>query len=137
VAPLPTLFALAPPPPITAVLKPPEPQVAIYASQFIRIRAWGILSALVSFVAAGTYRGVKDTVTPLQVGVAPRAAAGLDPWKAAAVSGRLVQAMAPALLTRWRVCSCCCWRAFTPMRIAGGCCGHWLQFHPERHPHIR
>jgi hypothetical protein len=41
--------------------------VAAYAGEFIRIRAWGILSALVGYVAAGTYRGVKDTVTPLQV----------------------------------------------------------------------
>jgi hypothetical protein len=41
--------------------------VAEYASLFIRVRAWGVLSALISFVAAGTYRGVKDTVTPLQV----------------------------------------------------------------------
>jgi len=41
--------------------------VADYACQFISIRSWGILSALISFVAAGTYRGVKDTVTPLHV----------------------------------------------------------------------
>lgn len=51
---------------IIAALRPPEPAVAAYAAQFIQIRAWGVLSALIGFVAAGTYRGVKDTVTPLQ-----------------------------------------------------------------------
>jgi hypothetical protein len=49
--------------------------VAEYATQFIRVRAWGILSALISFVAAGTYRGVKDTVTPLHVSSARAEAA--------------------------------------------------------------
>ena len=55
---------------IVAALRPPEAAVAAYAQEFIQVRGWGVLSALVGFVAAGTYRGVKDTVTPLRAAAA-------------------------------------------------------------------
>jgi Na+-driven multidrug efflux pump len=58
---------------IVGALKPPEPTVAAYATQFMRVRAWGVLSALLGFVAAGTCRGVKDTVTPLRAAAAATA----------------------------------------------------------------
>jgi Na+-driven multidrug efflux pump len=52
-----------------AVLKPPEPAVALYAEQFIKARAPGALAVLLAFVASGTYRGLKDTKTPLYASI--------------------------------------------------------------------
>jgi Na+-driven multidrug efflux pump len=40
-------------------MNPPEPAVAKYATEYIGIRAWGLLAALLGFVATGTYRGFK------------------------------------------------------------------------------
>lgn len=37
-----------------------------YAVEYIRIRSWGIMAAMLGFVASGTYRGIKDTATPLK-----------------------------------------------------------------------
>ena len=50
---------------IPADLDPPEPNVAKYAAQFIRVRALGIAPALVAFVGIAVFRGHKDTRTPL------------------------------------------------------------------------
>jgi putative MATE family efflux protein len=52
-------------PAIVALLRPPEQAVAAFAVDFIRVRAPGVACALLSFVAAGTFRGLKDTRTPL------------------------------------------------------------------------
>ena len=52
-----------------AVLKPAEGAVAEYAVKYMRIRSWGIMAAMIGFVAAATYRGVKDTKTPLNAAV--------------------------------------------------------------------
>jgi Na+-driven multidrug efflux pump len=49
-----------------AALNPKEPQVFAYAVEYIRIRSWGIMAAMLGFVASGTYRGIKDTATPLK-----------------------------------------------------------------------
>lgn len=49
----------------SAAMKPPEANVATYAVQYITVRSWGIMAAMLGFVASGTYRGVKDTRTPL------------------------------------------------------------------------
>jgi Na+-driven multidrug efflux pump len=46
-------------------LNPPEPAVAMYATQFIKVRALGIAPALVGYVAIAVFRGHKDTRTPL------------------------------------------------------------------------
>jgi hypothetical protein len=54
---------------LCAVLKPAEAAVAEYAIEYMRIRSWGIMAAMIGFVAAGTYRGVKDTRTPLNAAV--------------------------------------------------------------------
>lgn len=54
---------------LTAVLRPPEAEVAAAATQYIQIRAWGIVASLLGFVATGTYRGFKDTRTPLYAAV--------------------------------------------------------------------
>lgn len=43
-----------------AALNPPEPQVYTYAVQYITVRSWGILAAMLGFVASGTYRQVQD-----------------------------------------------------------------------------
>lgn len=37
-----------------------------YAVEYIRIRSWGIMAAMLGFVASGSYRGIKDTATPLK-----------------------------------------------------------------------
>lgn len=37
-----------------------------YAVEYIQIRSWGIMAAMMSFVASGSYRGIKDTATPLK-----------------------------------------------------------------------
>lgn len=50
---------------VHTALKPPEAEVTQYAVQYISVRSWGILAAMLGFVASGTYRGVKDTRTPL------------------------------------------------------------------------
>eukprot|EP00882_Tetradesmus_deserticola_P004741 GHRQ01004996.1.p1 GENE.GHRQ01004996.1~~GHRQ01004996.1.p1 ORF type:complete len:364 (+),score=144.71 GHRQ01004996.1:1474-2565(+) len=55
---------------IVHALRPPEPEVYTYAVQYITVRSWGILAAMLGFVASGTYRGVKDTRTPLKAAVA-------------------------------------------------------------------
>ncbi|KAJ9521328.1 hypothetical protein QJQ45_001287 [Haematococcus lacustris] len=52
---------------VISLMAPPEPAVAAYATQYIGVRAWGMLAALLGFVATGTYRGFKDTRTPLYV----------------------------------------------------------------------
>ncbi|KAL6763380.1 mate-domain-containing protein [Haematococcus lacustris] len=54
-------------PHIISLMAPPEPAVAAYATQYIGVRAWGLMGALLGFVATGTYRGFKDTRTPLYV----------------------------------------------------------------------
>lgn len=41
------------------VMSPPEPAVAMYATQYIGVRAFGIPAVLAGFVAIGTYRGFK------------------------------------------------------------------------------
>jgi hypothetical protein len=41
------------------VLAPPEPEVAMYATQYIAVRAWSVGLVLVGFVAIGTFRGFK------------------------------------------------------------------------------
>eukprot|EP00197_Chlamydomonas_leiostraca_P002935 CAMPEP_0202858174 /NCGR_PEP_ID=MMETSP1391-20130828/817_1 /ASSEMBLY_ACC=CAM_ASM_000867 /TAXON_ID=1034604 /ORGANISM="Chlamydomonas leiostraca, Strain SAG 11-49" /LENGTH=615 /DNA_ID=CAMNT_0049537061 /DNA_START=313 /DNA_END=2161 /DNA_ORIENTATION=+ len=56
-------------PAIIALMKPPEAEVARYASEYISVRAFGVLAALLGFVATGTYRGWKDTRTPLYAAV--------------------------------------------------------------------
>jgi hypothetical protein len=40
----------------TAALNPPEAEVYTYAVQYITVRSWGILAAMLGFVASGTYR---------------------------------------------------------------------------------
>ncbi|KAF8061355.1 DTX44 [Scenedesmus sp. PABB004] len=55
---------------IVAALNPPEPEVALFATQYMAVRSWGILAAMLGFVASGTWRGVKDTRTPLRAAVA-------------------------------------------------------------------
>lgn len=45
-------------------MKPAEPEVARYAIEFMSVRAFGICATLMSFVANGVYRGLKDTRTP-------------------------------------------------------------------------
>uniref|UniRef100_A0A383W375 Protein DETOXIFICATION n=1 Tax=Tetradesmus obliquus TaxID=3088 RepID=A0A383W375_TETOB len=54
---------------IVHALNPPEPEVSAYAVQYITVRSWGILAAMLGFVASGTYRGVKDTRTPLNAAI--------------------------------------------------------------------
>ncbi len=49
-----------------AALNPKEPQVFAYAVEYIKIRSWGIMAAMLGFVASGSYRGIKDTATPLK-----------------------------------------------------------------------
>lgn len=39
--------------------------MAQYAVEYMRVRSTGIVAAMLGFVAAATYRGVKDTRTPL------------------------------------------------------------------------
>eukprot|EP00879_Flechtneria_rotunda_P008430 GHRR01008831.1.p1 GENE.GHRR01008831.1~~GHRR01008831.1.p1 ORF type:complete len:403 (+),score=118.67 GHRR01008831.1:1447-2655(+) len=51
--------------PIVQALRPPEPEVARYAVEYITAKSPGILAVMLGFVASGTYRGVKDTRTPL------------------------------------------------------------------------
>ena len=48
-----------------AVLKPPEPAVAVYAIKYMQIRALGIVPSLVSYVAIAVFRGHKDTKSSL------------------------------------------------------------------------
>ncbi|MEW5309288.1 MAG: hypothetical protein WDW38_001184 [Sanguina aurantia] len=50
---------------IVRVMSPPEPEVAIYAAGYMKVRSLGVFAALVQFVATGTFRGFKDTSTPL------------------------------------------------------------------------
>jgi hypothetical protein len=40
-------------------MAPPEPAVVSYATEYVRIRAFGVFVALIGFVATGTYRGIK------------------------------------------------------------------------------
>lgn len=47
-------------------LKPREPEVYAYAVSYIRVRSFGIVAAMLGFVASGSYRGIKDTATPLK-----------------------------------------------------------------------
>jgi hypothetical protein len=42
----------------TVALNPPEAEVYTYAVQYITVRSWGILAAMLGFVASGTYRQV-------------------------------------------------------------------------------
>eukprot|EP00798_Chlamydomonas_sp_ICE-L_P016261 gene16261-22439_t len=51
---------------IIAAMRPADADVGIYALEFIKIRSFGITAALIGFVASGTYRGFKDTKTPLK-----------------------------------------------------------------------
>lgn len=44
---------------IVSVLKPPEPAVAVFASEFIKVRSIGIMPSLVSYVAVAVFRGYK------------------------------------------------------------------------------
>lgn len=37
-----------------------------YAVEYIKVRSWGIVAAMMGFVASGSYRGIKDTATPLK-----------------------------------------------------------------------
>ena len=50
---------------IVSVLKPPEPAVAEFASQYIKVRSLGIMPSLISYVAVAVFRGFKDTKTSL------------------------------------------------------------------------
>ncbi|GAX82713.1 hypothetical protein CEUSTIGMA_g10139.t1 [Chlamydomonas eustigma] len=50
---------------IVGYMKPTEPAVAEYAIQFIRIRSASLIPALLGYVAVATFRGHKDTQTPL------------------------------------------------------------------------
>ncbi|KXZ50515.1 hypothetical protein GPECTOR_16g690 [Gonium pectorale] len=50
---------------VVSALKPPEPAVAVLATQYLKIRALGVPAALLGFVATGVFRGLKDTKTPL------------------------------------------------------------------------
>ncbi|KAF5829359.1 hypothetical protein DUNSADRAFT_16193 [Dunaliella salina] len=52
-------------PTIVSMMKPPESAVTHYAIEYIGVRAWGIPAVLAGFVSIGTYRGFKDTRTPL------------------------------------------------------------------------
>jgi hypothetical protein len=51
---------------VPAALNPKEPEVFAYAVEYIKIRSWGIMAAMLGFVASGSYRGIKDTGTPLK-----------------------------------------------------------------------
>lgn len=50
---------------IVNYLQPAEPAVAAGAIQFIRTRSWGMIPALLGYVAIGVLRGHKDTRTSL------------------------------------------------------------------------
>ncbi|KAG2500418.1 hypothetical protein HYH03_001987 [Edaphochlamys debaryana] len=50
---------------IVAALNPPEPRVAAFATEYIRIRALACPCTLLGFVTTGVFRGFKDTRTPL------------------------------------------------------------------------
>ncbi|GIL85921.1 hypothetical protein Vretifemale_14446, partial [Volvox reticuliferus] len=50
---------------IVAMLKPPEVAVAVFATDYIKIRSLGIPFVLLGFVATAVFRGLKDTRTPL------------------------------------------------------------------------
>lgn len=54
---------------IVALLKPKEESVARYATEFIQVRSFGVLASMISFVANGVYRGLKDTKTPFYAAV--------------------------------------------------------------------
>lgn len=54
---------------LSSDLQPPEPAVAAGAIQFIRVRALGLIPALLGYVAVGVLRGHKDTSTPLYASV--------------------------------------------------------------------
>lgn len=49
-----------------AALNPRESEVYTYAVEYIKVRSWGIMAAMLGFVASGSYRGIKDTATPLK-----------------------------------------------------------------------
>lgn len=51
---------------LPAALNPKEPEVFTYAVEYIKVRSWGIMAAMLGFVASGSYRGIKDTGTPLK-----------------------------------------------------------------------
>ena len=51
--------------PCTTDLRPPEPAVAKYAAEFIRVRAFGIIPALIAYVATAVFRGENDHWTGL------------------------------------------------------------------------
>ena len=54
---------------LSSDLQPPEPAVAAGAIQFIRVRALGLIPALLGYVAVGVLRGHKDTSTPLYASI--------------------------------------------------------------------